>query len=302
MKYIVAVISALLSLHLLAFSLPKPLVETQWLADNLNKVVILDVRKKVSKRTKRIPSAILVPWAEVRAKGAEDGVSLVKMLPTKSAFEKLIQSFGINNDSAVVITSKATAADEVFLGTRLYWQLKYFGHDNVAILNGGNAKWFKEKRPTAKKSLKFSKGNFVAVGQRDEILATTKHVANVLGDNKTTMIDTRTEDMYLGLSKRGYVSAFGHIPSAKSADGNIFLSQGEIKTFRQADIIKNILIAKGIDPNANNISYCNSGHLASGVWFIESELLGNKNSKLYDGSMHAWTKGGKRPVVNKASR
>jgi len=58
------------------------------------------------------------------------------------------------------------------------------------------------------------------------------------------------------------------------------------------------LIAKGIDPESKSIAYCNSGHLSSGLWFIEHEMFGNKNASLYDGSMHAWTKDSKRPLIS----
>lgn len=53
-----------------------------------------------------------------------------------------------------------------------------------------------------------------------------------------------------------------------------------------------------IDAGTNLITYCNSGQLASGSWFLFSELLGNKNVKLYDGSMHQWT-AEKRPVTTR---
>ena len=47
--------------------------------------------------------------------------------------------------------------------------------------------------------------------------------------------------------------------------------------------------ASGVDPQASTITYCNTGHLASSAWFVLSEVLGNKQTRLYDGSMHEWT-------------
>jgi thiosulfate/3-mercaptopyruvate sulfurtransferase len=57
-----------------------------------------------------------------------------------------------------------------------------------------------------------------------------------------------------------------------------------------------LLNASGIKPGAPSISYCNSGHLAAGPWFVMSELVGNKSTKLYDGSLYLWTLEG-RPTV-----
>jgi thiosulfate/3-mercaptopyruvate sulfurtransferase len=255
-------------------------------------------RHTVGLTTKRIAGATLVPWKKVRAKAKENGVDLIKMAPSKAAFEELMQSLGVNNDSAIVITSDAKDDSTTFLGTRLYWQLKYYGHDNVALLNGGNAKWFDEKRATATNSPDRKTGNFVASAERKDILATTEDVEKAINDESISLIDTRSQDQYLGLYyKKSYVYSPGHIPTAKSADGDIFLKYGGVKTFHPADQVKLALEAKGIKPDAPSIIYCNSGHLASGVWFIQHELLGNKNASVYDGSMHAWTKDGGRQVV-----
>jgi thiosulfate/3-mercaptopyruvate sulfurtransferase len=57
-----------------------------------------------------------------------------------------------------------------------------------------------------------------------------------------------------------------------------------------------VFAAQGIDANAPSVSYCNTGHMAAGSWFIQSEILGNPQVRLYDGSMHEWTTLG-RPVV-----
>ena len=67
-----------------------------------------------------------------------------------------------------------------------------------------------------------------------------------------------------------------------------FLSEDELK------LLSNAL---NISPETPLITYCNSGHMASGAWFAFHEILRNKNTKLYDGSMHQWTHEN-RPVVS----
>ena len=277
-------------------TVPGPLVSTNWLAQHKNDVIILDVQKKVKKGMKTIAGASIIGWKNVRAKKNENGMKLIKMVPTKNAFSKLMQQHGVNNNSTVIITSSAKDASTTFLGTRLYWQLKYFGHDNVALLNGGNAKWKKEKRAMST-ATRVSKGNFIAKTERKEILATTADVEKSLHNKDTLFLDAREEDQYLGLFyKTKYVYGAGHIPGAKLAYGDIFLKHGKIKTFQDNATIQKIFNAKDINTDAKSISYCNSGHMGSGLWFIEHELLGNKRAKLYDGSMHAWTKSKNRPI------
>ena len=254
----------LLPLSATALDVPKPLVETNWLESNLQNVVVLDVRKKAKQDTQRIAGASIVPWKKVRAKKKENGVDLIKMLPEKQAFEELMQSLGVNNDSMIVVTSESTNESNTFFGTRLYWQLKYFGHDNVSLLNGGNAKWFKEKKASSNKNSTHDKGTFKVSKVNKGILATTEDVEKAVNDKNTLLVDTRSEDMYLGLFyKKSYVYGAGHIPGSKSVDGNIFLKHGKVKTFHAPEKIKTALMAKGIDPEAKSIVYCNSGHLSS---------------------------------------
>lgn len=275
---------------------PSPLVSTQWLSSNMNNVVLLDVQAKVKKGMKTIDGAVIVNWKEVRAKKSENGMKLIKMLPSKQAFNKFMQKLGVNNNSTIIITSASKDASSTFLGTRLYWQLKYFGHDNVAILNGGNAKWHKEKRSMTASKIP-NKGNFIATTERNDMLATTSDVEKAVKSKNSVLVDGREENQYLGLFyKKKYVYDAGHIPGAKNAFGGTFLNHGKVSTFQDAKIIKKIFDAKDITTANNGISYCNSGHMASGIWFMQSEILGNKNFKVYDGSMHAWTKGNKRAV------
>jgi thiosulfate/3-mercaptopyruvate sulfurtransferase len=311
-----------------AVQVPGPLVDTAWLEQNLDKVVVLDVRDNTRTFTTKsrsgeggisggggnacgvktgpakivvsghIPNAVLVPWNDVRVKRKVDGVELDKMLPEKAGFEKLMQQSSVNSDSAVVIATNGEIPPDVFFGTRLYWQLKYFGHDNVAMLDGGTAKWIAERRKISYDKSKPGKGNFQARAERKEMLATTADVQQAMQGQDTQLIDSRTLDFYLGLLKKEpFVAAKGHIPGAKVYPYPLLTSPEAPSTFRVADELKQLTAALGIDPGKPGITYCDTGHLSSGTWFIMSELLGNKGTRLYDGSMHEWTKDTSRPVA-----
>jgi thiosulfate/3-mercaptopyruvate sulfurtransferase len=300
-----------------AAGVPGPLVETDWLADNADKVVILDVRKDVKsfaaqpvfvedKKTKKkklakvaghIPGAILVNYKEVRATREIGGKKVEGVVPEKGAFEALMQKSGVNGDSAVVIVSKGRSNLDMTMATRLYWQLKYYGHDNVAVLNGGMAQWITDGRAVSADAGKAGKGNWTATAQRDELLAGSDEVAKASESGAAQLVDNRPISQYLGTSKRSYVYDYGHIPGAKMFPNELMTEVGAPAKFLGTDKLRALADQLGVKTDGKAITYCNSGHLASGGWFIMHELLGNKDVKLYDGSMHEWTLE-KRPVTS----
>ena len=292
----------------LAVSLPGPLVETDWLAKNMENVVILEIRKDVKSFTKKpvfkkdkksgksklkkvaghIPGSILVNYKKLRTKIKVDGRTVQKMRVGKAAFEKVLQKAGVNKDSAVVIVYKGASNKDLTIATRFYWQMKYYGFDNMAILNGGMAQWIIDKRKVSSKATKAKKGNWLATVERNEILATSKEVAAAVKE-KSQLVDTRPISLYLGTwRKKSYVYANGHIPGAKPFPNELLSSKMPAK-FLNVSNSKTLFEQMGIKTDKKSITYCNSGHLATGSWFVLSELMGNKNVKMYDGSMHQWT-------------
>ena len=75
--------------------------------------------------------------------------------------------------------------------------------------------------------------------------------------------------------------------------------EAQLARMLPAATYRDVFKASGVDPQGPAITYCNTGHLASGAWFVMSEVLGNKQTKLYDGSMHEWTLE-KRPLQSVA--
>lgn len=291
-----------------ALQVPGPLVETGWLADHQGEVVILDVREdaahylgqalgpgakpNLKKLTGHIPGAISVHWGKVVAKGAEQGVTLKAMMPGAEAFAALMQASGVGNDSAVIIAGQGVTAKDQAHATRLYFTLKYFGHDNVALLDGGTAQWAVEGRPLAHTPEAPRTGDFTVTEVREHLLAGTEDIERAIAAGKPQLVDCRTEDHFLGLSyKRGFVSPAhkGHIPGAKSLPF-VLLSDnaGPAKLFSPEEI-RQVAALKGVELDAPTIAYCNTGVTASLDWFALHELLGNENTRLYDGSMQAWS-------------
>lgn len=293
----------------LALDLPGPLVETGWLADHQGEVVILDVREEAAsylgqppapdakpslkELSGHIPGAIAVPWARIVAKGEEQGVALKAMIPGRDAFAGLMQASGVNNGSTIVIAGLGKTAKDQAHAARLYFTLKYFGHDKVALLDGGTAQWAMEGRPLAYTPETPGTGDFQVREIRAHLLAATPEVEAAAASGGQQLVDCRTEDFFLGLTaKRGFVAPEhkGHVAGSRSLPFVMLADNAGPARFYGVEDMRRVAALKGVRLDAPTIVYCNTGVTASLGWYALHELLGNAETRLYDGSMHAWSK------------
>jgi len=294
-----------------------PLVETSWLAEHLDNVVVLDVRtdkksfvaKPVFRKDKKtgkqfltrvgghIPGAQFVLYKNVRGNRLVDGKKVKHMAVTGEKFEKIMRNAGVNQDTHIVITTNAEASFDLTMASRMYWQIKYYGHGRVSLLNGGTAQWIIDNRAISSSLNKVKPGNWETSLERESIFANSNEVMTAIDNTQTQIVDVRPLGQYLGTFKSSKAKAKGHIPSAKVFPVDLLSSRNIPIKFSSNDELKQLSKALGVDEQKPIITYCNSGHMASGGWFAFYELLGNKNVKLYDGSMHQWTHEN-RPVVS----
>lgn len=297
--------------------LPGPLVTAQWLQDHLKDVVVIDVRdnlkpltvepkfnvdKKTGKKTLaetggHIPGAISVDFTKIRETIVIDGVKLGAMMPTKAFFEKAMQDAGLDKGATIVIASPAEDVGSLDMATRLYFQLKYFGDDNIAVLNGGTNAWIGAGYAVSTEAIGAKKGNWTASAERKEILATTQDVKDALRTGTTQLVDARPTAQFFGLAKSPVVLAAGHVQGARSFPTEVIAKTANgAQQFMGPNAYRAVFQQQNIKPDQATITYCNTGHLASGAWFVAHEIMQNKNAKLYAGSMNEWTNL-KNPVV-----
>lgn len=294
-----------------AQSLPGPIVDSAWLAANLDKVQILDVRSnpksftsqpefetdaKTGKKTLievggHIAGARLVDTKNMRVDRLISGQKVKYMIPEKADFEKLMQSLGVDNGKPIVLISMGTEVAEVNDALRMYWQMKVYGEDNLAVLDGGMANWLLEGRDFKSDATSAKTGNWRSpIDRTEQFFASSEDVVKAIEGRKVNLIDSRDSKSFHGLVKRDYVGGYGHLEGAKLYPTDLmFKSSGGALKFMSANTYRALMQAQGIDTNSPAITYCNSGHLSSGTWFVASEILGNKSAKLYDGSLHEWT-------------
>ncbi len=297
--FVAAMSSAAMSSAALA---SQPLVSVDWLKANLDnpEVVVLDIRSAISGSSKEsyaqahIPGAIHSDYVQAgwRVQNA-DGTP--GMLPGADHLAKLIGGLGIDNDSHVVVVSRGANSLEMGAATRVYWTFKVAGHDKISILDGGLAAWVAERDPNTNRPVNPLESGVVEpepatfeVNMRPELLATKEDVQAALQAG-TPVIDHRPTDQYLGVTKPGPVARPGTITGASSVP-ETWLTTNNAGVMRSRAELAKLHEAAGAPTSGEVINFCNSGHWASLGWFVNSEILGNKQARVYDGSMIEWSK------------
>ena len=283
-----------------SLAVPAPLTDSDWLSENLEHVVILDVRKDLKSFSEQghILGAKLVDTKKIRVTRIIDGIELTRMRPDQAYFERFMSAQGVSNDSVVVITHQGQTPGDVAGATRLYWQMKYYGFDQVAMLNGGNASWTASMEELSKDSSTTRPGKLSDMNDtNDKILATIEEVKLAMLDPNIQLVDTRSLRFHVGLDSRNYVYDLGHIPSSKVFPYKFLHPIKGAMVFPSKQQIKTRFNALNINPDTGIILYCNSAYECSSVWFSLHEIYGNKNVQVYDGSLHQWTKDLANPMT-----
>jgi thiosulfate/3-mercaptopyruvate sulfurtransferase len=168
--------------------------------------------------------------------------------------------------------------------TRLWWALRYYGHDRVAVLDGGFNRWQAEGRPlTADTTYPAPAAGAFTPRARPELRVEAAQVAAAIGSDETTIVDARDAAQYRGATRRG--DRGGHIPTAIHVPAKALVEADG--RWKPADERRAILAAAGIEPRRRVIAYCNGGVTATAVLFALHEA-GHDAWANYDGSWNEW--------------
>ncbi len=173
-----------------------------------------------------------------------------------------------------------------------FWLLKYYGHNDARLINGGRKKWEAEGKPLTKEVLSYPKVTYPPSKPLAELRATRDYVNGILNNGKQGLVDVRSADEYTGkviapsgmseTAQRG-----GHIPGAKNIPWSMAVK--EDGTFKSSDELKRLYEEKGITPKLKEVvTYCRIGERSSHSWFVLKYLLGYPNVRNYDGSWTEW--------------
>ena len=267
------------------YSNPDSLVSTQWVADHGSdanvRLVEVDVDAEAYGQG-HIAGAVGWSWQSQLQQ------TVRRDIPDKAEMEQLLGSAGIDNNTTVVLYGD----NNNWFACWAFWQLKYYGHNDVKVMNGGRVKWTAENRPLttdgpnqAAKTYRASEPNQSLRALRDQVLASV-NAGNV------SLVDVRSPDEYAGIllappalpqegaQRGGHIPGAANIPWAQAAN--------EDGTFKSADELQALYGGKGIDGSKETIAYCRIGERSSHTWFVLTQLLGHSNVRNYDGSWTEW--------------
>lgn len=233
-----------------------------------------------------IPGAVYADLHDDLAGHVAPGVTGRHPLPSKEDLVKLFSSYGIDQDTQVVAYDCTTG---FMAAARLWWLLKWAGHDKVAVLAGGKPAWQAGGFPLTYEVTAPSPKEFKAAF-RDELLVSADDVL-AMADKGSCLIDSRTADRYAGQNETIDPVA-GHIPGAISKPFNANINtQGEIA----APSVLKEFFAKDFEKD-NPVFYCGSGVTAA-FNILLAVHAGYPFPKLYAGSWSEWITDPERPVA-----
>ena len=291
-RFLAFVVVVLLTLPSTSSRAAQPLVDVDWIKANGQApgVVVLDIRNKLGKGSKEsylqghVPGAVYSDYLKAGWRTKVAGVP--GQLPPVADLEKLVGGLGIGNDSHVVVVAGGVSALDMGSATRVYWTFKVLGHDAVSILDGGYKAYAADPANPVEKGWNAPKATAFKASFRPEMVADRADVQAAMAKG-VPLIDMRPPNQYRGEKSHKAAKRAGTIPGAvnvpesrMTVDGGRFVGGAKVDE---------LLKAVGVSGEGESIAFCNTGHWASLGWFAESEIRGNKQVKLYDGSMVEWS-------------
>jgi len=272
------------------------LVSVQWLKNNQqsDNLVILDIRSPRKSKDfyaeGHIEGAVSAPY-NIGWRERVDGV--IGMLPPLAKISSHIGSLGINNQSHVVIVPFGNSSTDFAAATRIYWTFKVLGHDAVSVLEGGYAAWLSKGQGLSNVPVVSVRQTFT-VNYRAILVASENDVKSALAHD-VELVDARPSAQFEGKAKSPVVSRAGTLPGAKNLRQSTLYSPRQTRFLSREDVLKSAAEIE-LSSKDNTIAFCNTGHWASIAWFALSEIAGQENVSLYDGSMTEWTADDQNPV------
>ena len=276
----------------------KTLIDPSTLAAHLNDLtwVIIDCRFDLADpdkgeqqyREAHIPGAKYA-HLDRHLSGPKTGVNGRHPLPDSDALGRTFGDLGIGHGRQVV----AYDADSGMYAARLWWMLRWMGHDAVAVLDGGLAAWQREGRPVRGGVESSTPAHFKGAPRPGWRLSVDE-VQKLAGQKARLLVDARTPDRYRGINET-IDKVGGHIPGA----ANYFFQQNLAadKSFKSPDDLKTqwAAVIKGRDPK-DVVMYCGSGVTACHN-LLALEHAGIHGVKLYPGSWSEWSADPSRPIA-----
>jgi thiosulfate/3-mercaptopyruvate sulfurtransferase len=262
------------------------LVSVSWLAANRNAadLVVLDASWHLpdAKRNARadyakrhIPGARFFDLAAL----SDPAASSAHMLPPADSFAAAMEALGVGTDDRIVIYDDSA----IRTSARAWFMLRHYGAQQVAILDGGLGCWIAEGQPVSDSPPTPRQARFAARVSHPEAVVSKFELLRGTG---MAIADARSAERFAGTSPEPRPGLEpGHIPGSRNLPMSALY--GPDGRFRPPHELREVFNAAGIDPDRPFIATCGSGVTANSLIFA-ARLLGNRDTRLYDGSWSEW--------------
>ncbi len=266
---------------------PEVLVDTEWVANNpsndTRKIVEVDYDPENAYRKGHVKNASLIWWK----RDINDPVR--RDIISKKQFEDLMSKNGIKSDTEVILYGDFNNWFAAFV----FWVFKYYGHENLKIMNGGRKKWELENREYTTDEPQLQATEYKSTPPDEGLRAYLFDVWRSLDRIDSVMVDVRSPKEFTGEitappeypmehAQRG-----GHIPGANNIPWSTAVNDAD-GTFKSVEELNQIYQPKGVTSDKDVICYCRIGERSSHTWFVLKYLLGYSKVRNYDGSWTEW--------------
>ncbi|AML51259.1 3-mercaptopyruvate sulfurtransferase [Falsihalocynthiibacter arcticus] len=267
---------------------PKTLVSTDWLAQHLNDpdLRILDASwylpdmardPKAEYDKAHIPGARFFDIEEI----SDQRSALPHMAPPVEKFMSRMRAMGVGDGHQVVVYDGAG----LFSAARIWWLFRLMGKTDIAVLDGGLAKWISQGHPVDD-SAPIVRDRHMTTSRQNHLVRDVTQVASASKLEDHEIIDARSPARFRGDSpepRKGLRA--GHIPNSSNVHYATLLKPDG--TMKDPTAIKAVFQAAGVDLSRPAITTCGSGVTAA-ILSLALEVIGHRNHALYDGSWAEW--------------
>jgi thiosulfate/3-mercaptopyruvate sulfurtransferase len=234
-----------------------------------------------------LPGAVYLSWADDLSAPPPASGHPRWMLPGPTEFARVMMRLGIGDGTTVI----GYDAEGGHHAARLWLGLRRYGHDRMAVMEGGIQRWLAEDRPLEAGAVSVAPARFTP-RPREGVIATKEEVLAAVRSGDPWLLDVRRDSEFTGVEPRA--ARGGHIPGAVNILWKDALK--EDWTLRDADELEEFYTNAGFGPETSTITYCQAGVRAAFTHLVLT-ALGHADVRTYDGSWEEWGNDPSLPII-----